>query len=115
MKVSGWGRTENDNYSNTLLTANLNVRECTTENEEHSSYQFCASHPWKSDCQGDSGGGGIIDGELCGIVSYGDPNCSVGHDCVYANVRTLMPYIKMGMNMNRPRNVFSIVKLHKGY
>uniref|UniRef100_A0A336MIR4 CSON002307 protein n=1 Tax=Culicoides sonorensis TaxID=179676 RepID=A0A336MIR4_CULSO len=69
--VSGWGIDENNNLLETLHTVHLNVVSC--GEQEDLSEKFCAGGNGRTVCQGDSGGGYIVERNginyLVGVVS----------------------------------------------
>ena len=83
--VSGWGRTENQNFSNNLKAV---VKKLTRYGYGGDNSFLRAEAPGKDSCNGDSGGPLVIGSKgnytLLGIVSHGSPRClSPGY---YGNV-----------------------------
>lgn len=102
LKVSGWGLTaENSNsVSQQVRTVNVNAiakDTCATRYRGVSSLtasMTCASVPGLKDaCLGDSGGPAILNGELCGIVSWGVGCARNAYPGVYTNVVNVRQFI----------------------
>ncbi|XP_067633910.1 seminase-like [Eurosta solidaginis] len=96
MHVSGWGSTNpyEEDYQLLLRTT---VRPITTEEICKTRFSFenqpiyksmmCASNEGSGPCYGDSGGPGVVDGQLCGVVSLTWGDCATYfYPTIYINV-----------------------------
>ncbi|XP_067630586.1 trypsin-like [Eurosta solidaginis] len=94
MRVSGWGRTgENEPRVNELRTATLTVvrrRYCARRYQTVSititAAMICAGRGQRDTCQGDSGAPGIVNGQFCTVVSFGNGCARQGFPGVYVNM-----------------------------
>lgn len=88
----GWGKTETDHPSHTLLQVDLETLDCASAEAvkaRTTRSQICAANPGKDACQGDSGGPLILVGDepvLVGVVSWGDKCAEAGHPGVYTRI-----------------------------
>ncbi|KAM8868893.1 LOW QUALITY PROTEIN: uncharacterized protein AB9W97_016501 [Spinachia spinachia] len=114
--VSGWGNIYTDQVFNPFHLQCLEV-PILSHKECNGSYpgmitdrMVCAGYleGGKDSCQGDSGGPLVCNGELQGIVSWGQGCAQPNYPGVYTKVCSLMPWIKdilstYAANMKNPR------------
>jgi len=100
VKVLGWGLTDGDvnSPSNQLRAVMLNTitdDSCDNVygNGAITQTMMCCANPGKGTCHGDSGGPLMKNGEVCGIVSWGDPTCKSGYPSVFTRVNQVLPFI----------------------
>ena len=105
-KVSGWGLTGENASSTPNQVRTVNVRsmakpKCTGRfrgNARLTKTMFCAAIAGRKDaCLGDSGGPAVINGELCGIVSWGIGCARRAFPGVYTNVNRVKSFIQKAM------------------
>lgn len=107
VRVSGWGQTETAISSNKLLTVVVGIipwAQCKETYKKISmnitNKMMCAFKSGTKDaCLGDSGGPGVINNELCGIVSFGSDKCADDiYPGVYTDVFAIKRFIELSMN-----------------
>ncbi|EFN89213.1 Chymotrypsin-1 [Harpegnathos saltator] len=99
--VSGWGKTSENSRSASLYLQWMETNVLSTERcmSEHTDPQTTVRHicalekSGKGICNGDSGGPLIVNGQLCGVVSWGVP-CAMGISDVFTNIYHYLPFIK---------------------
>ncbi|KAK9871180.1 hypothetical protein WA026_011461 [Henosepilachna vigintioctopunctata] len=97
----GWGQTYNINENEDYLRAvDLSVqRVCKfVAGVKIQESMFCAGHPTKDTCKGDSGGPFVNNGVLYGIVSFGTTTCASGQPGVFVKVPYVVNWIKKNLN-----------------
>ncbi|XP_067634285.1 trypsin-like [Eurosta solidaginis] len=94
MHVSGWGATCPDKDYQTILRKSVSniirEEECKWYYQYEHIYKsmICAENEGSGFCFGDSGGPGVIDGQLCGVVSFTAHGCATSlYPLVYTNVK----------------------------
>lgn len=105
-QVSGWGKTNllsSHSFPPRLLRVKVTVvalTECMvgrTERPRPLGDMICAGLSGRDACEGDSGGGLICDGQLAGIVSWGN-GCGDDHyPGVYADVRVYRAFVNSAL------------------
>ncbi|XP_070598215.1 cationic trypsin-3-like [Erythrolamprus reginae] len=106
--VSGWGNTlsSGENYPDLLQCLKVPVlsqSECIAAYPgEITSNMFCAGYleGGKDSCQGDSGGPFVCNGELQGVVSWGDGCAEKGNPGVYTQVCKYISWIQKTISSN---------------
>jgi trypsin len=107
--VTGWGRLSNEGTTpSQLQQVNINImnyEECDSAYWEYggiTTRMLCAGVPagGKDSCQGDSGGPLMANGELAGIVSWGDDCGREGFPGVYSNVAVLKSWVTSVTGIN---------------
>lgn len=106
VKVSGWGLTS-ENASNVptqVRTVNVSAiakSRCSELYRRQTSLtksMFCASIPGlKDSCLGDSGGPAFINGQFCGVVSWGIGCARKAYPGVYTSVLAVRKFIVNAM------------------
>ncbi|XP_039432601.1 trypsin 5G1-like [Culex pipiens pallens] len=101
LQVSGWGKTENEDYgSEDLRLINIPVvnwekcRKTFRKINYLSKQMICAGGKQISACHGDSGGPLVVGRKLIGVVSWGNPGVCVGYPGVFAKVSSVRSWIK---------------------
>ncbi|KAI8130162.1 Seminase [Lucilia cuprina] len=106
VKVSGWGlQNENGrNVAQQVRTVNVRVigrAKCQAQYGRQaliSRTMFCAAIPGRKDaCLGDSGGPAFVNGQFCGVVSWGIGCARRGFPGVYTNVNVVRKFIRNAM------------------
>lgn len=102
--VTGWGHTQSPQESNKVLRAVavpvVNREECAKAYEKVgpvTESMLCAGYAkegGKDACQGDSGGPLVVEGQLAGVVSWGQGCAVPGFPGVYSNVAYVRDWIK---------------------
>ncbi|XP_034104281.1 serine protease grass-like isoform X2 [Drosophila albomicans] len=104
-RVTGWGKTENTDFSDVPMETGVNrVDHSICQNSYHreiSSTQICTGSVGKDSCNGDSGGPLSYVAYLndyqrfvqYGVVSFGSQTCGDGHPGVYTNVGSYIRWI----------------------
>ncbi|XP_004382431.1 cationic trypsin-like [Trichechus manatus latirostris] len=106
--ISGWGNTESNgtNYPDLLQCLNATIL---SDSDCHNAYpgeitsnMICVGflEGGKDSCQGDSGGPVVCNGELQGIVSWGDGCALEGKPGVYTKVWNYVRWINQKINAN---------------
>ncbi|XP_067626010.1 trypsin-like [Eurosta solidaginis] len=96
MQINGWGVTDvktMESQANTLQTAEVeivNTRLCAARywlmrGQSLPKTNICAGGGATDACNGDSGGPGVVNGQLCAIISWG-VKCGSRYPGVYTNV-----------------------------
>lgn len=101
-QVYGWGSTrENGPAAKTLRSAQLPLREDEACSQAYGNKfvpgaMICAGRPQGGvdSCQGDSGGPLVANGELIGVVSYGDGCARPGKPGVYTRLAAEAPQLQ---------------------
>lgn len=100
MLIFGWGLNEESGevYPDQVHTVQLNVfnkAKCQKmlPLRTLTDAMFCAAAPKKDACIGDSGGPAIVNGELCGIISWGNGCGRSDAPGVYTDIRVVSPFI----------------------
>ncbi|XP_037933588.1 trypsin beta-like [Teleopsis dalmanni] len=105
VRVSGWGltSTSSSTASNQLRTTQLrlfNKKQCIRRyrgRETLTKSMICARWTGRDTCSGDSGGPMVVNGELCGITSWGI-SCAVNaYPGIYTNVNVVKNFINNNM------------------
>lgn len=106
VKLFGWGKTNETEevISAQLQTVNVNIvthgwcKWLYLKTRNITDFMFCAAAKGKDTCQGDSGGPAIVNGQFCGIVSWGVGCARSDAPGVYANLKKLSTFAKKAMN-----------------
>ncbi|KAH8413849.1 hypothetical protein KR222_009632 [Zaprionus bogoriensis] len=101
MRVSGWGVTRygNSNTPTQLRTVQLQLIRKDTCQRMYSGKLvvqpscFCAYTQGKDSCSGDSGGGAIYNGQLCGVVSAGIGCANPRYPGLYTSIHRARSFI----------------------
>lgn len=100
IRVLGWGLTNGNNANppNQLHEVMLNlITKAQCENVygtgSITETMICAANPGKGTCHGDSGGPAMINGEVCGIVSWGNADCASASPSVFTLVNQVKAFI----------------------
>ncbi|SPP72716.1 serine protease grass-like [Drosophila guanche] len=110
-RVTGWGRTESNAYSNVPREASVNrllLQDCVAAYPRNAfaENQICTSSASQDSCSGDSGGPLLYAFRYfgqqrfvqTGIISYGPSQCGVGSSPgVYTDVGAFLPWITKQM------------------
>lgn len=104
--ISGWGKTSQDNDTLPLQlraahVAIISREECQSyfKEDEIFDYNICAFSEGKDSCQADSGGPLMFQGELVGIVSWGQ-GCAKDTPGVYTSVPYFWEWIIRSVSAN---------------
>ncbi|XP_037812982.1 seminase-like [Lucilia sericata] len=106
VKVSGWGllRENARNVPQQVRTVNVRVigrAKCQAQYGRQAKItksMFCAAIPGRKDaCLGDSGGPAFVNGQFCGIVSWGIGCARRAFPGVYTNVNVVRRFIRNAM------------------
>ncbi|KAL1387523.1 hypothetical protein pipiens_012722 [Culex pipiens pipiens] len=102
--VSGWGDTrsleESRDFLRAVVVPMVNRTECAEANKDIlpvTESMICAGYVeegGKDACQGDSGGPLVVDGQLAGVVSWGNDCAKPGYPGVYSNVAYVRDWIR---------------------
>ncbi|XP_060644701.1 trypsin alpha-like [Drosophila nasuta] len=97
--VSGWGYTETGKAPLHLKSVYLNIvnrEQCARRHVMLLKATICATSPWKSACNGDSGGPLTYNSKLVGIVSMVPRPCGTpGNPDIYTDVVELRKWIEV--------------------